>query len=110
MKKEETAKSYEEIHESEEEREKREFRQSIAENLKKYRSAFGYSQQEVANAIGTSMSALQKWEQGSVLPSVNWLVPLSKLYDISVEAFLQGAPGMDSTVEIKSRRGRRKTG
>jgi len=110
MKREEKAKKIEDMPESEEEREKREFRQTIAKNLKKYRRAYSYSQQEVANAIGTSISGLQKWEQGSVLPSVNWLVPLSKLYDVSIEAFLEGAPGMDGTVEIKGRRGRRKTG
>jgi len=91
-----------------EEEEEQALQDIVARNIKRYRKAFNYSQQDVAHAIGTSISAVQKWEQGVHKPSLDWLLALSKLYDVSIEAFLEGAPGMDNPIKIKGK-GRSKT-
>jgi DNA-binding transcriptional regulator YiaG len=57
---------------------------TLAKNIKMYREAFGMTQEEVARAIGTSISSVQHWEQGLKVPRPEWLTSLAKLYRIEV--------------------------
>ena len=57
--------------------------------LRKYRLLADFkSQKEVANLLGVSVTAVNKWEIGETFPRVNRLIALSKLYGCSVEELL----------------------
>ena len=51
--------------------------------LKYFRNQQGYSQQEIANAIGTSVRTYQKWESGETTPNGHFLLRLINWLDIS---------------------------
>lgn len=57
---------------------------TVAKNIKMYREAFGMTQMDVARAIGSSIQAVQRWEQGMSIPRSEWLASLAKLYGIEV--------------------------
>ena len=46
------------------------------------------SQKEVADLLGVSATAVNKWEIGESLPRVDRLIAISKLYGCSVEELL----------------------
>ena len=55
----------------------------IPNRLRKYRILAGYSQKDVAIILGMkSTSRISKWEQGTALPSLEYLFKLSILYHV----------------------------
>jgi transcriptional regulator with XRE-family HTH domain len=55
----------------------------IPNRLRKYRILAGYSQKDVAHILGMkSTSRISKWEQGTALPSLEYLFKLSILYRV----------------------------
>ena len=72
-----------------------EINQKVAKNLIAYRKAAGLTQAEVAEKIHYSDKSVSKWESGNGIPDVYTLLQLSRLYGVSINAFL----GED--VEIK---------
>ncbi len=55
----------------------------IPNRLRKYRILAGYSQKDVAIILGMkSTSRISKWEQGTALPSLEYLLKLSILYHV----------------------------
>lgn len=53
------------------------------EALKSKREAIGYTQKEVAEAIGTSVRTYQKWEEGVTTPDSRYMLRLINWLDIS---------------------------
>lgn len=51
--------------------------------LKYWRNQLGYTQKEVANAVGTSIRTYQKWESGKTTPDGYYLIRLLNWLDIS---------------------------
>ena len=68
---------------------------AIGENLKKFRNAYGYTQENVARYIGVSLSSVRRWERGGSIPRVEALSGLSKRYKVDIDKFFAGAPGME---------------
>ncbi len=64
---------------------------SLAEALKARRTAAGYTQEYVAEALGVSRQAVSKWENGTSEPSTANLMALSRLYGLSVDELLSAA-------------------
>ena len=64
---------------------------SLAEALKARRTAAGYTQEYVAEALGVSRQAVSKWENGTSEPSTSNLMALAKLYGLSVDELLRTA-------------------
>lgn len=61
---------------------------SLGEALKARRTAAGYTQEYVAEALGVSRQAVSKWENGTSDPSTANLMALAKLYGLSVDELL----------------------
>lgn len=57
--------------------------------LKKLRSDYNYTIQDVANLLGVSRAAVSKWENGNDI-SVEHLYDLSKLYNVSFDDLFYG--------------------
>lgn len=58
---------------------------NLAENLQMYRKKNGLSQEELAEKCDVSRQAIAKWENGESVPSIERLVFLADLYDISLD-------------------------
>ena len=69
-----------------------EINQKIAKNLIRYRKAAGLTQAEVAEKIHYSDKSVSKWESGNGAPDVYTLVQLARLYNVSVNDFLEEEP------------------
>ena len=64
---------------------------SLAEVFNARRTAAGYTQEYVAEALGVSRQAVSKWENGTSEPSTSNLMALAKLYGLSVDELLRTA-------------------
>lgn len=64
--------------------EARETEATLAKTLKALRAMDGYTQEDVARAIGTSVTNISHWETGLKVPRPEWLTALAKLYDVEV--------------------------
>lgn len=49
-----------------------------------FREAAGFTQQEAANAIGTSVTNISHWENALKVPRPEWLTALAELYGVTV--------------------------
>lgn len=56
--------------------------------IRKYRKEKGLTQEEMANALGITASAVNKWERGNALPDITLLGPIARLLGISLEELL----------------------
>lgn len=67
-----------------------EFNQRVARLLSQARYDAGYSQQQVADALGVSKKTIQNWEDGSVSPSISKVFSFFKAIDRQpMPAFLE---------------------
>ena len=57
--------------------------------IKKYRKEAGLTQEEMANKLGVTTPAVNKWENGNSRPDIKLLAPIARLLNISltVKAF-----------------------
>ncbi|HCM90719.1 MULTISPECIES: helix-turn-helix transcriptional regulator [Vagococcus] len=60
----------------------------ISSNIKKYRKLNQFSQEELASKMNISRQSISKWERGDALPSVENLVRLSELLDLSLDELI----------------------
>ena len=56
--------------------------------IRKYRKDKGLTQEEMANTLGVTASAVNKWERGNALPDITLLGPIARLLSISLEELL----------------------
>ncbi|AXQ77606.1 XRE family transcriptional regulator [Streptococcus chenjunshii] len=64
--------------------------------LKKYRTERGMSQEELANKLFISRQAVSKWEKDEAKPDLDNVVKLSEIFDISLDELILGK---ESTVQ-----------
>ena len=60
--------------------------------LKTNRQKKGFTQEQVAKKLYLSTQAVSKWETGQSVPSIDNLLLLSDLYDLSLDELVQGSP------------------
>ena len=56
--------------------------------IKKYRKDAGLTQEEMANRLGVTTPAVNKWENGNSKPDIELLVPIARLLNISLDTLL----------------------
>ena len=56
--------------------------------IKKYRKEAGMTQEEMANRLGVTTPAVNKWENGNSKPGIELLAPIARLLDISLDTLL----------------------
>lgn len=60
----------------------------LHENIRRLRREAGYTQEQLAEALGVSVSAVHKWEAGKATPELILLVELAEFFETSVDALL----------------------
>lgn len=58
---------------------------ALAKNLIELRTAYGYTQQQVAEKIGIRAQSYQAYEKGITVPTLQNFVKLSEIYDVSLD-------------------------
>ncbi|MGN8735063.1 helix-turn-helix domain-containing protein [Fusicatenibacter saccharivorans] len=56
--------------------------------IKKYRKEAGMTQEEMANRLGVTTQAVNKWENSNSKPDIELLAPIARLLDISLDTLL----------------------
>ncbi len=62
---------------------------NIAEQLKLARNQKGFTQREVSDVLHVTRATISSWEVGRTYPSLDLLVDLSNLYDLSLDSLLK---------------------
>ena len=71
----------------------------IAENLIFYRRLHGFTQAQLADAIGYSDKSVSKWERGESTPDIFLLLTLSEIYGVSVSELVGQTEKSKKTLE-----------
>lgn len=61
------------------------FMGKISERIKSIRVSKGFTQKQVADAIGVTEVSLQRFEYGSSRPSLDTLIALADYFDVSLD-------------------------
>ena len=61
---------------------------NISDKLKELRISSGMTQKELAEKLHVSFQSVSKWELGKSLPSLESLIELSNIYNVSIEDIL----------------------
>lgn len=76
----------------------------IAERLIKLRKENGYSQEDLANALGLSRQAVSKWERAESSPDTDNLICLARLYNMSLDELLNTSETTEEIIDnVKSK-------
>ena len=62
----------------------------IGEQIKNYRKIVGLTQEQVANYLGVSTPAVNKWEKGDRYPDLLTTKKISQILDVSLDDLLAG--------------------
>ncbi|PMD72280.1 helix-turn-helix domain-containing protein [Companilactobacillus nuruki] len=65
---------------------------ALSDNIVKYREKNGMTQEQLAESLRISRQSISKWELGQNLPSIDNLISLSGLLDISLDELITGEP------------------
>lgn len=60
----------------------------IGEVIRKYRKAKQMTQEEMANRLGVTTPAVNKWENGNTMPDITLLAPIGRLLGASLDELL----------------------
>ncbi len=60
----------------------------INEVIKKYRKEANLTQEQIANYLGVTAPAVNKWEKGNSYPDITLLAPLARLLNINVDTLV----------------------
>lgn len=61
---------------------------SIGNVIRKYRKNLGLTQEEMANRLGVTAPAVNKWEKGNSQPDISLLAPIARLLHITTDTLL----------------------
>ena len=60
----------------------------LGESIRRLRKESGFTQEQLAEALGVSVSAVHKWESGKATPELEMLVDIAEFFETSVDALL----------------------
>lgn len=61
---------------------------NISDTIRTYRKELGMTQEQMANQLGVSAPAVNKWENGISYPDISMLAPLARLLKIDINELL----------------------
>lgn len=64
------------------------FYYQLDKRLKELRSERGLKQVDIASRLGVTKQSVANWENGNIMPSIEILVKLSKLFSVSTDYLL----------------------
>ena len=60
----------------------------LNEKIKKLRLSYNLSQVDIANRLGVSKQCVSNWENDNIQPSIEMLVKIAKLFNVSADYLL----------------------
>ena len=60
----------------------------LGQNIRKLRKEAGYTQEQLAEALGVTTGAVYKWESDRAVPELELLVEIAEFFETSVDALL----------------------
>ena len=72
----------------------------LSENIQKFRKKKGFSQEKLAEKCQVSRQALAKWENGESVPTIDKLIFLADLYELSLDE-LVGRTEKDTSIKVR---------
>ncbi|MBP5594353.1 MAG: helix-turn-helix transcriptional regulator, partial [Pseudobutyrivibrio sp.] len=60
----------------------------INEVIRKHRKEKNMTQEEMANRLGVTAPAVNKWESGASMPDISLLAPIARLLNVSLDELL----------------------
>lgn len=60
----------------------------LGENIRRLRKESGFTQEQLAEALGVTTGAVYKWESGKATPELETLVDIAEFFETSVDALL----------------------
>ena len=70
----------------------------LGQRICEMRTSFGWSQVELAKRLKVAKQTVSNWENENIQPSIEMLVRLAKLFNVSTDYLL----GLDSTPRIST--------
>ncbi len=61
---------------------------NISKRIQRLRKSMGFSQEQLADKIGVSRQAISKWESDQATPTLENLIELASIYNISVDELI----------------------
>lgn len=68
----------------------------LNETIKNLRQAHGWTQVDLAKALGISKQSVSNWENDNILPSIEMLIKISQVFSVSTDYLL----GIENTMHI----------
>lgn len=65
----------------------------LEEKLQVLRKKNGYSQEQLADKLGTARQTISKWETGQAVPELSGLISLSELYGVPIDRIVKDNDG-----------------
>ena len=75
----------------------------LHENIRNFRKAKGYTQEKLAEALGVTVGAVSKWENGNNTPDIVMLTIIADFFDVSVDVLLGYDMSSKKTKDIVDR-------
>ena len=72
----------------------------LCENIKRLRTLKGLTQKQLAGILGISSKTVSKWETGSGQPEVDQIVPLARVFGVSIDNLFLGTRPLDSDTRM----------
>lgn len=72
----------------------------LSENIQKFRKKKGFSQEKLAEKCQVSRQAIAKWENGESVPTIDKLIFLADLYELSLDE-LVGRTENDTSIKVR---------
>lgn len=60
----------------------------LGENIRRFRKESGFTQEQLAEALGVTTGAVYKWESGKAKPELEMLVDIAEFFETSVDVLL----------------------
>ena len=76
---------------------------NLNENIKFYRKEKGFTQEQLAEAMGVSVGAVSKWENGASAPELSLIMELADFFGTSVDSLLGYKVRNNSAAETAER-------
>lgn len=72
----------------------------LSENIQEFRKKKGFSQEKLAEKCQVSRQAIAKWENGESVPTIDKLIFLADLYELSLDE-LVGRTEKDTSIKVR---------
>ena len=78
----------------------------ISDNIKELRKQKGLTQKELADLLHVTSQAVSRWEMGNVEPSVDTIVNMAKIFEVTTDEIIGGPenkPKPEIITEVKEK-------